>query len=150
MMKMDKEQAEKLIKKFMDGSTTTDEESALYRYFASGDVDDDLAEWKDYFLAFGLLRDTVNERSEEPPTKVVAMGRRHQEWHRIAAAAAVIIVLVVAAMGIYRSQNYCEAYVYGRKVTNEKVVMKEMNATLKEIDNGDQPTVDAQLKDVLM
>ena len=31
MMKMDKEQAEKLIKKFMDGSTTMDEESALYR-----------------------------------------------------------------------------------------------------------------------
>ena len=150
MMKMDKEQAEKLIKKFMDGSTTMDEESALYSYFASGDVDDDLAEWKDYFLAFGLLRDTVDERAEESPTKVVAMGRRHQEWHSIAAAAAVIIVLVVAAMGIYRSQNYCEAYVYGRKVTNEKVVMKEMNATLKEIDNGDQPTVDAQLKDVLM
>lgn len=150
MMKMDKVQTEKLIKKFMDGSTTMDEEMALYRYFASGDVDDDLAEWKDYFLAFGLLRDTVDERVEESPTKVVAMGRRHQEWHRIAAAAAVIIVLVVAAMGIYRSQNYCEAYVYGRKVTNEKVVMKEMNATLKEIDNGDQPTVDAQLKDVLM
>lgn len=150
MMKMDKEQAEKLIKKFMDGSTTMDEESALYRYFASGDVDDDLAEWKDYFLAFGLLRDTVDERAKESPTKVVAMERRHQEWHSIAAAAAVIIVLVVAAMGIYRSQNYCEAYVYGRKVTNEKVVMKEMNATLKEIDDGDQPTVDAQLKDVLM
>ena len=150
MMKMDKEQAEKLIKKFMDGSTTTDEESALYSYFASGDADDDLAEWKDYFLAFGLLRDTVDERAEESPTNVVAMERRHKEWHRIAAAAAVIIVLVVAAMGIYRSQNYCEAYVYGRKVTNEKVVMKEMNATLKEIDDGDQPTVDAQLKDVLM
>lgn len=150
MMRMDKEQTEKLIKKFMDGSTTMDEESALYRYFASGDVDDDLAEWKDYFLAFGLLRDTVDERVEESPTKVVAMERRHQKWHSIAAAAAVIIVLVVAAMGIYRSQNYCEAYVYGRKVTNEKVVMKEMNATLKEIDNGDQPTVDAQLKDVLM
>ena len=150
MMRMDKEQTEKLIKKFMDGSTTMDEESALYRYFASGDVDDDLAEWKDYFLAFGLLRDTVDERVEESPTKVVAMARRHQKWHSIAAAAAVIIVLVVAAMGIYRSQNYCEAYVYGRKVTNEKVVMKEMNATLKEIDNGDQPTVDAQLKDVLM
>lgn len=150
MMKMDKEQAEKLIKKFMDGSTTTDEESALYSYFASGDADDDLAEWKDYFLAFGLLRDTVDERAEESPTKVVVMERRYQEWHRIAAAAAVIIVLVVAAMGIYRSQNYCEAYVYGRKVTNEKVVMKEMNATLKEIDDGDQPTVDAQLKDVLM
>ena len=78
------------------------------------------------------------------------MERGRQDWHRIAAAAAVIIVLVVAAVGIYRSQNYCEVYVYGRKVTNEKVVMKEMNATLKEIDDDNQPTVDAQLKDVLM
>ena len=150
MMRMDKVQTEKLIKKFMDGSTTTDEESALYSYFASGDADEGLGEWKEYFLAFGLLHDTVDERAEEPRAEVVVMERRRQDWHRIAAAAAVIIVLVVAAVGIYRSQNYCEAYVYGRKVTNEKVVMKEMNATLKEIDNGDQPTVDAQLKDVLM
>lgn len=156
-MMIDKQYIEELVEKFMDGGTSLDEERMLYRYFSSDNIDESLLLWKDYFAAMGALQVPANETLKpnevdvEPlKAKNVSLSRHVRLLRRFVAAAAIVIVLVVAAIGIDRSQNYCEAFVYGKKVTNKTAVMKEMNSTLKEIDATDQPTVDDQLKDVLM
>lgn len=142
-----------LIGKFMDGKTTIGEEQSLYEYFSSGNVAKEFADWKDYFSALGLLRDKDAEQRNagdgSSPAKVVSL-KRHVFVRRIAVAVAIIAVGAVAGLYFDHSQNYCEAYVYGKKVTDKAVVMKEMKTTLQHIDADDQPTVDDQLRDVLM
>lgn len=139
-MKMNTEYIRQLIDKFMDGETTLAEEQTLYSYFSAGNVDDGLAEWKDYFSAFGLLQ----AKDEKLPI------RRRLFVRRVAVAVAVVAVGVFAGTAFYHHQNYCEAFIYGEKVTDKTVVMKEMKATLNQIDADNQPSVDQQLRDVLL
>ena len=57
---------------------------------------------------------------------------------------------VSAALYVNHQQNYCEAIVYGQKVTDKTAIRAEMAQTMKAVaiegDNG----VDDQLHDVLM
>lgn len=151
-MNMNTEQIKLLVDKFMNGETTLSEEKALYAYFNSGSVADELSEWKDYFAGLGLLLADKEEAAipQSASAKVVSLKPHRHIARWIAVAAAVVVAFIITFVSIDRSQNYCEAFVYGKKVTNKTVVMKEMKTTLKDIDADEQPTVDAQLKDVLM
>lgn len=142
-----------LIGKFMNGETTIAEEQALYDYFSSDNVAKELADWKDYFLALGLLREKdaeLQKANDSSPSAKVVRLKHYVIVRRIAVAVVIIAIGMAAGMYFDHSRNYCEAYVYGKRVTDKAVVMKEMKTTLQHIDADDQPTVDDQLRDVLM
>lgn len=149
---MNTEKIKQLVEKFMNGETTLHEEQTLYAYFNSDGVADELKGWTDYFVGLGMLQADEDETTlpSKPNTTVISMKPRRHPARWIAVAAAVVVALVIAVVSIDRSQNYCEAFVYGKKVTDKTVVMREMKTTLKDIDAEEQPTVDDQLKDVLM
>lgn len=67
---------------------------------------------------------------------------------RAVGIAACALLIVGLALTLYRSQNYCEAVVYGHTVTDQETVMHEVSGTIRQIDA--QTPVDNQLRDVLL
>ena len=79
-----------LLDKFMDGTTTLEEEDILARYFAQSDVPQ---EWNDYRLLFQEIE------AMKPQTKT-----RHH-WLRWSAAAAVVAFVLFAATQSLRTEQ---------------------------------------------
>lgn len=138
MMDMDKQNIKQLLDKFMDGRTSLSEERLLYYYFASASADDEMGKLKPYFVALGGMSQAEKEL-RQPHRKV---------WSRVAAVAASVAVAVVIAIGIDRSHNYCEAYVYGQLTTDKTEVMSDVATTLGHIEGDPETQVDNQLKDL--
>lgn len=138
MMDMDKQNIKQLLDKFMDGRTSLSEERLLYEYFTSAPADDELAELKPYFVALGGMSRAGGE-----------LHQRHRKvWSRVVAVAASVAVAVIIVIGVDRSHNYCEAYVYGQRTTDKTEVMSDVATTLGHIEGDPETQVDNQLKDL--
>lgn len=86
MIKYTKEYIAKLLDKYMDGTSTLDEEDILAHYFHSGNVPE---EWEDYRMLFAEI-DSM--RPAEKPS------HRWWSWRIAAAVVAVLVVLAVTQM----------------------------------------------------
>lgn len=136
-----------LVARYLDGDTTLEEEKQLAGYFRQHKtVSPDLLPIR--AMVIGL--DALSAQECETPQKVQhkPRPRLHVYLRRVVGIAASLLLLVGLALTLYRSQNYCEATVYGRPVNNPEFVMEEVSGTMEQIDH--QAPVENQLRDVLM
>lgn len=134
-----------LIDRFFDGTTTLDEEQRLYHYFDSDGVADDLRPLRDVFLGLAAIQQTDVQPSAH--AKYVPLVRR---VIMAAAACLATAVIVTATVGTSR-QDECVAYVYGQRVTDRAIVLREMNRTMQTVvGEATVPSVEEQLREVFM
>lgn len=63
-----------LVKRFMEGETTLDEERRLYAYFSGNNVAEELKPYRDMFLGFASVNDIdKEEETSKPQTWLVAL-----------------------------------------------------------------------------
>lgn len=150
-----------LIERFLEGETSLQEESRLYSYFQNENIAPELQEYKEMFLSFDQLQFSDSEKehesvsqnsipTEEQPLVVEIKPKARNITIRQFVSIAAIAVFVFLLAGIYVFSNseteYCEAYIYGKHVTSEQVVMHEVASTLNDVAANNE-TVDSQLKD---
>ena len=144
---MNKQELNTLIGRYMDGETTLDEERKLESYFMKHDnVDGDMASIRQLVLGLGALHEPLTQKNIS--SGVRKRTQLHVLMRRAAGIAACALLIVGLALTLYRSQNYCEAVVYGHTVTDQETVMHEVSGTIRQIDA--QTPVDNQLRDVLL
>lgn len=127
-----------LTDKFFDGITTSEEEQELYDFYRKDDIPDDLRHNRELFMDLAALNTlTPNARQIVP--------HRHRSWW---IAAAVIAMLIIGSAAIYRYQldNECVAYIYGKRVTDRKVVLGEMQRTMTAMTADGSDVVEVELK----
>ena len=115
---MNEKELNALIARYMEGETTCEEERRLEAYFQA------------------------HADVDEPlrPIRQLVLG--------LGALAASLLLIAGLALTLYRSQNYCEAIVYGEPVNDRELIMREVSGTMSQINK--QSTVEHQLRDVLM
>ena len=140
------EKIKQLVDRFMAGETSLDEERALYRYFSAGKVAEELIPLREYFCSFASL--SQDETIAQPPKfNLLHLVTRPRF---IAAAASIALFLALGStLLVDRSQNYCEAFVYNKHVTNTKEVMKVVDETMQDIHQNGDADVDNQLRSIL-
>lgn len=144
---MNEKELNALIARYMEGETTCEEERRLEAYFqAHADVDEPLRPIRQLVLGLGALAEPLAQT--DPPAAKPKRSRLHIYVRRIAGVAASLLLIAGLALTLYRSQNYCEAIVYGEPVNDRELIMREMSGTMSQINK--QSTVEHQLRDVLM
>jgi hypothetical protein len=134
-----------LVSRFMEGETSLDEEKVLYRYFNSGEVDAELLPLKEMFCSLSLLNESEQKvESTEKRTRKIPMYKT-----LLGMVASIALLLAVGSMVWHvQQQDYCEAYVYGKHVTDQQQVMKEISGTLQDLHQNESTDVDNQLHDI--
>ncbi len=134
-----------MVDKFFQGETSLDEEKQLYAYF-NGPVEPDLEELRPLFRGF---------QDMEFPRK----RKEVRLWQWAAGIAAMVILAL--GLGLWLrptppapngtdSEMVCEAYVYGRHVTNPAEVMNHMQASLGNLCDASVPDIDQQLESIFL
>ena len=131
MIRYTKEYIGKLLDKYMDGTSTLDEEAILSEYFRGKDIPQ---EWEDYRQLF----QEIEEMRPQPQTIKSRMGRSYK-WIAIAAS---LLILVGIGFGVRQYQDQQEQYaIYegsyiirdGKKITDIKQILPELKATEQEV-----------------
>ena len=131
MIRYTKEYIGKLLDKYMDGTSTLEEEAILSEYFRGGSIPQ---EWEDYRQLFQEIEDM------RPQPKATKRRRgRLYKWITIAAS---LLILVGIGFGVLQYQNQQEQYaIYegsyiirdGKKITDIKQILPELKATEQEV-----------------
>ena len=95
MKRYTKESVEKLLNKFMDGTSTLEEEEILARYFRQGNVP---SEWEDYRLLFQEIDEM------KPVSPEIVAKKRWIGWSVAAAVVAGILYLSIPSRQIEPSE----------------------------------------------
>lgn len=136
-----------IVARYLDGDTTLEEEKLLADYFRQHKtVAPELQSVR--AMVIGLDALCVQESKTDANTQPTHRPKLRVYLRRVAGIAASLLLIVGLALTLYRSQNYCEATVYGRPVDNPEFVMEEVSGTMAQIDH--QAPVENQLRDVLM
>lgn len=152
---MKEEHIRQLIERFFDGETTLDEESLLYDYFATEQLADDLLPLRDMFLSLSVMAVKPTERLDEVSSIAPEHAKRRTIWMLQPATIAKIAASMVLPLmfGIYlwsyNRANYCEAYFYNSRVTDDEMVMDEVEDVLAALGGSEESQVDRQLKLIL-
>lgn len=142
---MNEKDIKKLVDRFFDGETTTDDEQRLYDYFASADVSPYLMHLRQMFADLQAM--------QRQPHLMQSTGTSHAKrwviWRRTAWAAAILATAGILAATYFSvaSRNECEMMVYGKRVTGQENVMGEVRSTMTTACEG-MPDVNAQLKEI--
>lgn len=139
---MNDKKAIQLTDRFFNGETTLDEEQELYAYFLSGKVCPKLMPLRQMFLDMSKLQ------SQEPPQKArVVCITGWRRWRRVSIAAVVMATIgITATVWMAKDDNVYEMVAYGQRQNNREAVMREVERTLSDAQNG-TPNVGAELKD---
>ncbi len=139
---MNDKKAIQLTDRFFNGETTLDEEQELYAYFLSGKVCPKLMPLRQMFLDMSQLQ------SQEPPQKArVVSITGWRRWRRVSIAAVVMATIgITATVWMAKDDNVYEMVAYGQRQNNREAVMREVERTLSDAQNG-TPNVGAELKD---
>lgn len=133
-----------LTKSFFEGKTSIDEEKELYRLYQSVNIPEDL---QPYRLMFADLQaiyfpETNQQESIKSSTRIIPI--------KLLVAAAFIGILITGAILLfYQQQNECVAYIYGKKSTDQEVIMAEMARTVESIaECNENNDVEQQLQEM--
>lgn len=131
---------QELVNRFFEGTTTLEEERAIYDYFRSDGVSRELAPLRQMFLDMAAIR------LPHTATASPMLPR----WHRWVMAVAAVFTGLVVLSAVVRIQtaNSCEAYIYGQRVSNRDEVMLEVRSTMGNVVTG-SPDVACELKGIL-
>lgn len=124
-----------LTQRFLDGETSLDEESRLYDFFSlHEDLPEELAQYRDYFLAMGSMRPQTG-------LKTVSISKKHRYLRRASLAAAAAIALAIAATFTWRiredtllAREYAGSYIIvnGHRNDNLRQIRDSIRITLAE------------------
>ena len=124
-------EAERLMKRFFDGTTTVEEEQRLYEIFAAGNLPSQLEPYREMFRGFGSMR---VERSKGK------LCHDRKTWLK-AAACAVLLAVMTAATWIFfdyrREQilagHYAGSYVIenGRRIDDLSKIRPDIETALQ-------------------
>ena len=138
-----------LTDRFFDGDTTPEEEQELYDFYRQDDIPEDLRPsqklFRDLAALATLMPDVEGAARNHKP-------HRRQWWMAAAAVATVLIVVGTlwrAGTGFAPTQwneDECEAYIYGKRVTDRDVVLSEMQKTMTTMTADGSDEVEEQLK----
>lgn len=154
-----------LTERFLDGETTLQEERTLYQLYAEGPVPDDLAAYRDMMLGFKALANAPSKERRSArsagvqsldsflnllPKPLNSLKSLHLQLKYRYLLAACLSLIVAWGVWHYRSlDGECVAYVYGERVTDEAVVMQELQLAIGSLsDDGASEAVETQLKDL--
>lgn len=144
---MKEKELELLVERYLDGETTLDEEQRLQDYFLKHeDVSASMRPVRCLVLGLAALREPQTTTEANPPS--VQRKPLSVYLRRTIGIAASLLLIAGMALGFYRSQNYCEAIVYGHPTSDRELIMQEVNGTMGQI-NAQTP-VDHQLRDMLL
>ena len=131
MIRYTKEYIGNLLDKYMDGTSTLDEEAILSEYFRGKDIPQ---EWEDYRQLFQEIEDM------RPQAQTI---KRRMGWpYKWIAIAVSLLILVGIGFGVRRYQNQQRQYaIYegsyiirdGKKITDIKQILPELEATEREV-----------------
>ena len=139
------EDIKQLVSRFMEGETSLDEERRLYDYFRYEKVTADLLPLKEMFCSISTLMEP--KQKEVHQKKQATFIFLHRKL--IGIAASIIILLAVGSMVWHaQRQDYCEAYIYGKHITDPQQVTKEIIGTLQDLQQEDATNIDDQLHDI--
>lgn len=130
-------QLEAMIERYFNCELDDEGERRLRRELAATQCSSpaiDEARFTMGFLSMGMKQ--AHERKQQAP----AVRRRKPLW-RIAAVAAIVVVAALAGVELYNARtatgaDECYAYVNGRRVTDDKVVMDMVKHDLDDIDRA--------------
>ena len=131
MIRYTKEYIGNLLDKYMDGTSTLDEEAILNEYFRGKDIPQ---EWEDYRQLF----QEIEEMRPQPKAIKRWMGWPYK-WIAIAAS---LLILVGIGFGVRQYQDLQKQYaIYegsyiirgGKKITDIKQILPELEATEREV-----------------
>ena len=114
------EQADKLITKYYDGYTTAEEEKQVRYFLSQADLP---AKYQAEQAIFGYFE-------KEKPKKFVFIIPNYLKW---ASSAAVITAIVIGFMFSNRAATANYAYVDGKKITDEKVIISLAQTTVNNL-----------------
>lgn len=145
-----------LTKRFLDGETTLEEERRLYELYRSGDsLPPDLLPLREMMLDMdSLLLDKKDEKriSFNGEGNKNSLDKNKRWWaDRILAIAASLLLLFSVGMVYYNyaRQNECVAYVYGEKVTDDEIVLHEMQSAMASFTTDDATiAMEQQMKEM--
>ena len=143
---MNEKELNALIARYMEGETTCEEERRLEAYPGSRRRGRTAAPHPPTGARTGSTGRALGANGF--PAAKPQRSRLHIYVRRIAGVAASLLLIAGLALTLYRSQNYCEAIVYGEPVNDRELIMREVSGTMSQINK--QSTVEHQLRDVLM
>lgn len=129
----------KLISKFFKGTTTLEEEQRIYAFFKTGNVPDELEQYREMFTDFGTLAtdcgiiNTKNRNSGQQPCRTL-----RKMWLTVAGMAASIMIIIGSA-AIYENmlqrkaeQIYAGSYVIinGQRINDIRQIKPQIEKTL--------------------
>lgn len=145
MNDIDNSNIRRTIDRFLAGETSCREERQLYDFFRRSDIPADLAGYKEMFLWYASLADSVQESStdsvEEPESRRQPDSSRRvrllplRSWQWLSAAAVVAILFTIGLVFRSPSASVPEEYMAyegsyiirdGKKITDLSVVVPEI------------------------
>ncbi|MCR5131432.1 MAG: hypothetical protein K6C10_08240 [Prevotella sp.] len=156
-----------LAEKFFDGTTTLAEEERLYELFGRAEsLPADLESLREMMLdmaALSKISETTaqlqpcptddRERSDETEKTALHPAssnlRGASSWTWVSLAASLLLLFTLGSLWYgHERQNECVAYVYGERITDEVLVMQEMQTAMASIaDDEATSTMEQQMKD---
>jgi len=124
-----------LTEKFFDGDTTPKEERELYDFYRQDDIPKDLRSNRELFRDLAVLT-----------TLSPTASQRRRRWWTAAAAVAALLTAGAATLYQYQREDECVAYIYGERVTDRDVVLREMQKTMTAMSADGSDVVEEQLK----
>lgn len=145
-----------LTERFFDGKTTLAEERRLYQLYSEAEsLPADLALLREMMLDLETLSDGSQEESVSTPLASPlqsegAGGGSVRASHWLSLAASLLLFFTLGSMWYgYQRQNECVAYVYGERVTDQDLVMQEMQTAMVSLTTDDATaTMEQQMKEL--
>lgn len=134
-MKLDREKAKALLRRYFDAETSEAEERQLRRFLVS-----EAAVGPEFDEARAVM-------------SFLAVGRRRRArvpvW-KVAALAASFLGAISLGTGwiVFQQRNECVAYIYGEKVTNPAAVWQQAQESLQEMGEIESADISSQLTDM--
>ena len=130
---------EELVGRFLDGTTTAEEEKQLYAFFRGNDIPEHLQPYREMFAWFGQgLEEEFATKKDPLPVLPVRAGHRFRIWGTIAAVAATValILLVRPAAETAAFDPFEGSYIVrnGVKITDPALVRAEAEATIRTVE----------------
>ncbi|MDV3113157.1 hypothetical protein RJT00_07225 [Segatella copri] len=128
-----------LLDKYMDGTTSNEEEATLRKYFEehSNDIPEEWESYRALFSYIGFeqmnLSQILKEEEKEIDKKEASRSRWLKYFGTSVAAAAIIAFLIVGIQKIAQPQPECYAVIDGKVYTDQEFVHNEALDALEDV-----------------
>ena len=128
-----------LLDKYMDGTTSNEEEATLRKYFEehSNDIPEEWESYRALFSYIGFeqmnLSQILKEEEKEIDKKEASCSRWLKYFGTSVAAAAIIAFLIVGIQKIAQPQPECYAVIDGKVYTDQEFVHNEALDALDDV-----------------